>query len=177
MLHDGGLSHSDKKTFAMPHLSPQNTVQQVFPYLIVRNAEAAIDFYKRVFDAEETMRLAEPSGRVGHAEIKLGDAMVMLAEEHPEIGMLSPLAANTTSSFLHLHVADVDGMTQRAADAGAKSSLHPKLSSTASARRKSKTRSVMFGCSANISKTSRQTRCSGAIRNCFRARTLEASLP
>jgi PhnB protein len=110
----------------MPHLNVSKTVQQVFPYLIVRNAEAAIDFYKRVFDAEETMRLAEPSGRVGHAEIKLGDAMVMLAEEHPEIGMLSPLAANTTSSFLHLHVADVDGMTQRAADAGAKIISPPK---------------------------------------------------
>ena len=110
----------------MPHLVPGKTVQQVFPYLIVRNAEAAIDFYKRVFDAEETMRLAEPSGRIGHAEIKLGDAMVMLAEEHPKIGMLSPLAANTTSSFLHLHVADVDGMTQRAVDAGAKIISPPK---------------------------------------------------
>jgi PhnB protein len=110
----------------MPHLAPENTIQQVFPYLIVRDAAAAIDFYKRVFGAEETMRLAEPTGRIGHVEIKLGTAMVMLAEEYPERGVLSPLTYGGSGSFLHLHVANVDEMTELAANAGAKILAEPK---------------------------------------------------
>jgi uncharacterized glyoxalase superfamily protein PhnB len=110
----------------MPHLSPTSTIQQVFPYLIVRDAPAAIEFYKRVFGAEETMRLAEPSGRIGHAELKLGAAMIMIAEEHPDRGVLSPLAYGGSGSFLHLHVANVDDMTDRAAKAGAKILVEPK---------------------------------------------------
>jgi len=110
----------------MPHLDPTSTIQQVFPYLIVRDCPAAIEFYKRVFGAEEVMRLAEPSGRIGHAELKLGAAMVMLAEEHPDSGVLSPLAYGGTGSFLHLHVENVDDMTARAAEAGAKIIAEPK---------------------------------------------------
>jgi PhnB protein len=110
----------------MPHLDVENEIQQVFPYLIVRDAAAAIDFYQRVFCAEETMRLAEPSGRIGHAEIKLGAAMVMLAEEFPEREVLSPLTYGGSGSFLHLHVASVDEMTELAAKAGAKILAEPK---------------------------------------------------
>jgi uncharacterized glyoxalase superfamily protein PhnB len=110
----------------MPHLDSENKIQQVFPYLIVRNVPAAIEFYKRVFGAEENMRLTEPSGRVGHAEIKLGSAMVMLAEEFPEHGILSPLSYGGVGSFLHLHVANVDEMTHTAASAGAKVLAEPK---------------------------------------------------
>jgi PhnB protein len=110
----------------MPHLSPTNTIQQVFPYLIVRDAPAAIEFYKRIFGAEEIMRLAEPGGRIGHAELNLGDAMIMIAEEHPDRGVLSPLAYGGSGSFLHLHVANVDDMTARAAEAGAKILVEPK---------------------------------------------------
>jgi PhnB protein len=110
----------------MPHLDPAATVQQLFPYLIVRDASAAIEFYKRIFGAEEVMRLAEPSGRIGHAELKLGTAMVMIAEEFPERGVLSPLAYGGAGSFLHLHVANVDDMTARAAEAGAKILAEPK---------------------------------------------------
>src|SRR6476619_7218995 len=110
----------------MSHLSPTNTIQQVFPYLIVRDAPTAIEFYKRVFGAEETMRLAEPSGRIGHAELKLGNAMIMIAEEHPDRGVLSPLVYGGTGSFLHLHVDNVDTMTQLAAEAGAKILAEPK---------------------------------------------------
>jgi uncharacterized glyoxalase superfamily protein PhnB len=110
----------------MPHIDTNNTIQQVFPYLIVRDAPAAIEFYKRIFGAEEGMRLAEPNGRVGHAELKLGAAMIMIAEEHPDRGVLSPLAYGGTGSFLHLHVDNVDTMTQLAAEAGAKILVEPK---------------------------------------------------
>lgn len=110
----------------MPHIDATNTIQQVFPYLIVRDAAAAIEFYKRIFGAEEGMRLAEPSGRIGHAELKLGAAMIMIAEEHPDRGVLSPLAYGGTGSFLHLHVDNVDTMTQLAAEAGAKILAEPK---------------------------------------------------
>src|SRR5262245_38023113 len=101
---------------SMPHIDTTAEIQQVFPYLIVRDCPAAIDFYQRVFGAEENMRLAEPSGRIGHAELKLGAAMVMLAEEFPERGVLSPLAYGGSGSMLHLHVANVDEMTKRAAE-------------------------------------------------------------
>src|SRR4051812_12196376 len=95
-----------------------DTVHKMFPYLIVRNCEAAIEFYKRVFGAQEVMRLAEPSGRIGHAELKLGSAMIMLAEEFPEYGINSPLAYGGTGLMLHLHVENVDAITARAAEAG-----------------------------------------------------------
>jgi uncharacterized glyoxalase superfamily protein PhnB len=113
----------------MAHIDQDQTVQQMFPYLIVRDCPAAIDFYKRVFGAEENMRLAEPSGRIGHAELKLGAAMIMLAEEFPDRGVLSPLAYGGAGSFLHLHVTNVDEMTNRAAAAGAKILGEPKTQS------------------------------------------------
>jgi len=103
-----------------------NTIQEVFSYLIVRDAPAAIDFYKRVFGAEEMMRMTEPGGRVGHAQITLGSTVVMLADERPERSVLSPLAYGGNGSFLHLHVDNVDEMTQRAIDAGAKIIAEPK---------------------------------------------------
>lgn len=95
-------------------------VREVFTYLCVRGAAAAIDFYTRVFGARERFRWADPeSGRIGHAELDLGPAVLMLADEHPERGILSPLAYGGTCTTLHLHVDDVDALTRRAADAGA----------------------------------------------------------
>jgi uncharacterized glyoxalase superfamily protein PhnB len=110
----------------MPHIDATKTIQQVFPYLIVRDAPAAIEFYKHIFGAEEIMRLAEPGGRIGHAELKFGSAMIMVAEEFPDSGVLSPLAYGGSGSFLHLHVDNVDDMTARAAEAGAKILVEPK---------------------------------------------------
>jgi PhnB protein len=100
--------------------------QKMFPYLIVRDCGSAIEFYKRVFGAQEVMRLAEPGGRIGHAELKFGNAMIMLAEEHPEYGINSPLAYGGTGSMIHLHVENVDAITARAAEAGAKVLMEPK---------------------------------------------------
>ena len=104
----------------------ENVVQEMFPYIIVRNASAAIEFYKQVFGAEELLRLKEPSGRIGHAQLKMGTAVVMLSDEHPDSGVLSPLAFGGTGSMLHVHVADVDDLTKRAVDAGAKVLAEPK---------------------------------------------------
>ncbi|HEX7242532.1 MAG TPA: VOC family protein [Longimicrobiaceae bacterium] len=94
-------------------------IHEVFCYLCVRDAAAALDFYARVFGAEESFRLTGPGGRIAHAELRLGPATVMLAGEFPEHGILSPLSLGGTGTTLHLHVDDVDELAARAAAAGA----------------------------------------------------------
>jgi uncharacterized glyoxalase superfamily protein PhnB len=95
------------------------SVREVYPYLCVRGAAAAIEFYSRVFGAQEIARLAEPDGRIAHAELKLGSTTMMLADEHPEAGIQSPLAFGGTGTTLHLHVENVDTLAYRATEAGA----------------------------------------------------------
>lgn len=92
----------------------------VTPYLIIKDAAKAIDFYKKIFGATEVMRMADPSGRVGHAELKIGDSHIMLADEHPQMGFVGPKTLGGTPVSLLLYVADVDGVVKRAADAGSK---------------------------------------------------------
>ena len=99
--------------------APAPVIHEVFPYLIVRDGAAALDFYVRVFGAEETFRLAEPSGKVGHAELRFGPATLMVADEYPELGLLSPQAFGGTGLRIHLHVDDVDALARRAVEAGA----------------------------------------------------------
>lgn len=94
-------------------------IYEVYPHLHVRDGAAAIDFYRRVFGAQELMRLAYPDGRIAHAELKLGSVTVLLADEHPEYGVRSPLAFGGTGSSIHLHVDDVDRLARRAIEAGA----------------------------------------------------------
>jgi PhnB protein len=94
-------------------------IKEVFPYLSVRGAADAIDFYTQVFGAEEVLRLSEPDGRVGHAELRFGPAIVMLADEFPELEIRSPLAFGGSGTTIHLHVDDVDRLAQRAERAGA----------------------------------------------------------
>jgi uncharacterized glyoxalase superfamily protein PhnB len=95
-------------------------IREVYPYLIVHDAAAAIAFYRRVFGAEERLRIADQEhGRVGHAELVLGPAVIMLADEYPELGIRSPTAFGGTGLRMHLHVDDVDGLTARAVEAGA----------------------------------------------------------
>jgi len=92
--------------------------QSVTPYLIVDDAKAAIDFYTRAFGAKEKFRL--PMGdRIGHAELEIGDGHVMLADEHPEMGHLSPKSRGGTPVSLLLYVEDVDSTFSRALEAGA----------------------------------------------------------
>jgi PhnB protein len=92
----------------------------VTPYLIFTGASEAIAFYKKALGAEEVMRLGGPGGRIGHAEIKIGDSRVMLADEHPEIGALSPKTVGGSPVSIHLYVDDVDRAVERAVAAGAK---------------------------------------------------------
>ncbi len=100
-------------------------IREVFPYLRVRNANAAIEFYENVFGATEGMRLTEPSGRIGHAELKFGTFTVMISDEYPEYGIVGPEAFGGTGSSIHLHVDDVDALTNRAIAAGAKLIMEP----------------------------------------------------
>ncbi|GAB2902401.1 VOC family protein [Paraburkholderia jirisanensis] len=100
-------------------MSEVNEVHEVYPYLSVRNTAEAIDFYARAFGAVELFRLTEPSGRIGHAEIRIGPATIMLADAFPEYGIDAPAASGAIGFRLHLHVANVDQMFERALSAGA----------------------------------------------------------
>jgi PhnB protein len=91
----------------------------VCPYLAVRGAARAIEFYQKVFGATEAYRLTDPSGRIGHAEILIGESRIMLADEAPAWGHLSPEAVGGCPVKFHLSVPNVDEMVQRAVDAGA----------------------------------------------------------
>jgi PhnB protein len=92
----------------------------VTPYLIVKDAAGAIDFYKKAFGAQELMRFPGPGGKVGHAEIRVGDSRVMLADEHPQMGAVSPQSLGGTPVGLCLYVKDVDALAKQAIAAGAK---------------------------------------------------------
>jgi PhnB protein len=91
----------------------------VTPYLIVTDSARAIDFYKRAFGAEELLRLDGPDGKVAHAEIKIGDSIIMLSEEMPG-HTRSPQSLGGTAVDIMLYVKDVDQVFNRAVDAGAK---------------------------------------------------------
>jgi PhnB protein len=89
------------------------------PYLIVKGAAAAIAFYKAAFGASELLRLAGPSGTVGHAEMKIGDSIFMLADEYPEMGAVAPPGTGAHSVSFLVYVPDVDAAFARAIAAGA----------------------------------------------------------
>jgi PhnB protein len=90
------------------------------PYLIIKDAARAITFYKQAFGASELMRFADPSGKVGHAEIKIGNSPIMLADEHPDMGYRSPQALGGTPVSILLYVEEVDARFRQALAAGAK---------------------------------------------------------
>lgn len=90
------------------------------PYLIVNGAASAIDFYKKAFGATELMRMPGPGGRIAHAEIKIGDSPIMLADEAPETPYRSPQSLGGSPVSILLYVEDVDAVFERAVSAGAK---------------------------------------------------------
>jgi PhnB protein len=90
------------------------------PYLVVNGAAAAIDFYKKAFGAIELFRLPGPGGKIGHAEIKIGDSPIMLADEHPEVGARSPHSYGGSPISILLYFEDVDAVFKEAVAAGAK---------------------------------------------------------
>jgi len=104
----------------MPAKPIPDGYQSVTPYLIVGGAAKAIDFYKRAFCAKERMRLPMPDGRIGHAEIEIGNSVVMLADEFPQMGVKSPVTIGGTPVGICLYVTDVDAVFKQAIAAGGK---------------------------------------------------------
>jgi uncharacterized glyoxalase superfamily protein PhnB len=94
------------------------TIHELFPYLRVKDAGRAIEYYKQAFGAVEKFRLTEPSGRIGHCELSFGPATLMLSEEYPEFGFLGPQSIGGTSASIHLHLDDADAAIARAVAAG-----------------------------------------------------------
>jgi PhnB protein len=112
MVLDGGALMAIKP---IPHA--YNTVT---PYLIVKGGTQAIEFYKKAFGAEERMRIPAPGDAIGHAELQIGDSIVMLADEFPEMKALSPKTIGGTPVSFCIYVDDVDAAFQKALAAGAK---------------------------------------------------------
>jgi PhnB protein len=92
----------------------------VTPYLIIKGATEAIEYYKQAFGAVELMRMPAPGGKIGHAEIKIGDSPIMLADEFPEMGYKSPKTLGGSPVSIMIYVADVDTVFDRAIAAGGK---------------------------------------------------------
>lgn len=96
-----------------------NRIHEVFPYLRVKDAAAAIRFYTSVFSATERFRLTEPGGRIGHAELALGNVTLMLSDEYPEFDCLAPQQPGAGGVLIHLHVDNADQLAAAAMAAGA----------------------------------------------------------
>lgn len=92
----------------------------VTPYMVMQNAQKAIDFYQKVFGAKTMMKMDKPGGKIGHAELKIGDAKIMLCDEFPEMGARSPQAFGGTAVSIHLYTKNVDTIVKAAVTAGAK---------------------------------------------------------
>jgi len=101
-------------------------IHEVFPYLMVRDAQAAIAFYQQAFGATERFRLVEPSGRIGHVELDFGNgAILMISDEFAEYGIRSAKTLGGSAVTLHLHVDDADAVVARAVAAGATLDMAP----------------------------------------------------
>ena len=94
--------------------------QRVTPYLYIDGASTAIDFYCSVLGARERMRMPAPDGRIGHAELEIGDSVIMLADANPDMDVRSPRSIGGTPVALHVYVDDVDSVFGQAVEAGAK---------------------------------------------------------
>ena len=92
----------------------------VTPYLVIKGAAKAIDYYKNVFGATEVMRMAGPDGKVGHAELKIGDSHIMLADENPAMGYRSAESIGASKVSLLVYIPDCDQVVAKAVAAGAK---------------------------------------------------------
>lgn len=99
--------------------SKRSAVTEVFTCLRVSDTAAAMQFYAQAFGAVEKFRLTEPSGRIGHAEMQLGPAVLMLCDPYPEFGLVAPPGDTDIGCSVHLHVEDADEMSARAVAAGA----------------------------------------------------------
>jgi PhnB protein len=116
---------AEAKVKAKPKAKPvPHGLHTATPYLFVQGAARAIDFYKAAFNAKELMRMPAPGGRVGHAQIKIGDSHIMLADESPDMGAPGPKRLGGSPVMLYLYVKDVDAVVAQAVAAGARL-VHP----------------------------------------------------
>lgn len=109
------IKRKTKKVLAIP-----KGYHSIIPYLIVNNAKKAIEFYKKAFAAKAVICMEHPGGKIGHAELKIGDAKIMLADECPQMNARSPEKFGGSPVGIHLYIKDVDGVVKRAVAAGAK---------------------------------------------------------
>ena len=103
----------------MPVKTIPEGYHSVTPYLIVNGGAEAIEFYKKAFGAVELFRMPSPDGKIGHAEIKVGDSPIMLADEYPDMGYKGPQSIGGSPVSLMIYVEDVDTVFKQAVDAGA----------------------------------------------------------
>src|SRR5438046_1829717 len=104
-------TQAKKKPVARKKVSPIPAGHHaVTPYLSIRGAARAIEFYKKAFGAKELMRMPGPAGKLGHAEIQIGDSRIMLSDEYEAMAFLGPQSRGGTTVHIHLYVADVDGL-------------------------------------------------------------------
>src|ERR1700722_18728991 len=96
-----------------------NAQQGLSPYLIVKGAAKAIEFYTKAFGAKEIFRLTDPQGKIGHAEMEIGGSRLMLADEFPDFGALSPITVGGSPVTMHVYVIDVDKTFEKATKVGA----------------------------------------------------------
>ena len=107
----------------MPDVKPiPDGYPQVTPYLCVDGANEAIAFYSNVFGAKERMRMDGPDGKIGHAELQLGQGLIMLADPNPDMGIRDPKEIGGTPVTISVYVEDVDSVFQKAVEAGATAS-------------------------------------------------------
>jgi uncharacterized glyoxalase superfamily protein PhnB len=104
----------------MPNKTPPPGYHSITPAIVVRDGSKAIEFYKRAFGAEELNRMEGPGGSLMHAEIRIGDSIIMLGEENEQWGTRSPQSTNGNPGSLHIYVEDADASFERALKAGAK---------------------------------------------------------
>ncbi|MFN2495760.1 MAG: VOC family protein [Pseudonocardiaceae bacterium] len=112
------MAYSQEVHMADVNPIPEN-YPRITPYLCVDGAAAALDFYTSVFGATERMRMPGPDGKIGHAELQLGDGMIMLADEYPDMGFRAPKSIGGTPVTISVYVADVDAVFDSAIGAGA----------------------------------------------------------
>jgi PhnB protein len=136
----------------------------VTPYLIIAGAADALKFYKKAFRAKELLRIAAPGGRIGHAELQIGDSRVMISDEYPAMGCRGLRTLGGSPVALHLYVEKVDQVAKRAIAAGAKL-VHPVEDKFYGDRMgSSRTRSAMSGTSRPTRRTCRPRSCAAAPR-------------